>query len=72
MTPEGAMANLKAAMSVCVVAPTPYPGVRNILRKKISKPVLAICRCPCRISMSIQAVDGNNAVSQAISISVTS
>ena len=60
MIVEMLAADREFAMSIRIVTPAEDAGVGDIIRKEISKPVDSICGCPSLLSMSIQAMDGND------------
>jgi hypothetical protein len=48
------------AVSIRIIPPAQYAGVRDIDREKIAEPVYAIDACPSVVSMPVQAMDGDN------------
>lgn len=57
-------------MGVRIVPPTEDSGVRDIVRKEIAKPVDAIRGRPGLVLVSIQAVDGDDALDVRADIAV--
>jgi hypothetical protein len=61
MVVEILTADLRAAMSVRIITPAEYSGVGEIFRKEIAEPVDAIIRRPCLFTVTVQAMDGDDA-----------
>jgi hypothetical protein len=61
MVIEVLAADLGAGMGVGVVAPAEDPGVRDVVRQEITKPVDAIARGPSLPAVAVEAVDGDDA-----------
>jgi hypothetical protein len=49
-------------MRVCIVAPTEYARVRQVLREEVAQPVNAAARCPRLLAVSVQAMDSDDTV----------
>jgi hypothetical protein len=47
-------------MRVCIVAPTEYARVGQVVREEVAQPVNAAARRPCVLAMSVQAMDGDD------------
>jgi hypothetical protein len=49
-------------MRVCIVAPTEYARVRQVLREEVAQPVDAAARRPRLLAVSVQAMDSDDTV----------
>jgi hypothetical protein len=53
-------AHAGAAMRVCIVAPTKYARVGQVVREEVSEPVNTVVRRPRLLAVSVQTMDGDN------------
>jgi hypothetical protein len=53
-------ADRRAAMNVRIITPAEYSGVWEICREEIAQPVNTINRCPCFLTVTVQAMDGDD------------
>jgi hypothetical protein len=61
MVIEVLAAHTRAAMRIRIVAPAVNARVCKVLREEVAEPVDAIARRPRLLSVSVEAMDGNDA-----------